>query len=74
MTTPENRAAAQIRPEVVLRALRDARGLTQQGWAALLGYSVATVRRWETGSALPNAENPGSADRGLHGVGLVPRL
>jgi class 3 adenylate cyclase len=41
---------------VVLRALRDASGLTQQGWATWLGYSVATVRRWERGTAAPTAE------------------
>ena len=40
----------------VLRALREARGVTQEGWAAILSYSVATVRRWETGSAVPPAE------------------
>jgi hypothetical protein len=41
---------------VVLRALREARGLTQQGWATWLGYSVATVRRWESGATAPTAE------------------
>jgi non-specific serine/threonine protein kinase len=56
MTLPVDPAAARPRPEVVLRALREARGLTQQGWSALLGYSVATVRRWESGTAVPNAE------------------
>ena len=30
---------------VVLRALREARGVTQDGWAAWLGYSRATVQR-----------------------------
>jgi len=41
---------------VILRALRETRGVTQQGWAGWLGYSVATVRRWETGAAAPTAE------------------
>src|SRR4051794_40218339 len=40
----------------VLRALREARGVTQEGWATILSYSVATVRRWETGTAVPPAE------------------
>src|SRR5207302_10209304 len=40
----------------VLRALRESRGITQPGWAAWLGYSVATVRRWESGTAGPTAE------------------
>jgi len=43
-------------PALILRALREARGVTQQGWAGWLGYSVATVRRWETGAAVPTAE------------------
>ena len=40
----------------VLRALREARGVTQDGWAAILNYSVATVRRWESGLAVPPAQ------------------
>lgn len=43
-------------PSLILRALRETRGVTQQGWAGWLGYSVATVRRWETGAAAPTAE------------------
>lgn len=39
----------------VLRALRDARGFTQEGWALQLGYSRATVRRWEAGDSVPDA-------------------
>ena len=30
--------------------------MTQEGWAALLGYSEPTVRRWERGVAVPTAE------------------
>jgi predicted ATPase/DNA-binding transcriptional regulator YiaG len=41
-------------PEVA-RALRTARGLTQEGWAAQLGLSDVTVRRWERGAAVPTA-------------------
>ncbi len=50
--------AATTRPAYayVLRALREARGVTQEGWATILNYSVATVRRWETGTAVPPAE------------------
>src|SRR5215471_12174485 len=51
-----NATATRPAPHVVLRALRGASGLTQQGWAAWLGYSVATVRRWENGRAAPTAE------------------
>lgn len=40
----------------MLRALREARGITQEGWAAQLGYSRATVRRWESGKMVPSAD------------------
>jgi pimeloyl-ACP methyl ester carboxylesterase/DNA-binding XRE family transcriptional regulator len=39
-----------------LRALREARGITQDGWAAQIGYGRATVRRWESGETVPSAE------------------
>src|SRR5205823_4707976 len=38
----------------VLRAIREVRGVTQDGWAAWLGYSRSTVRRWERGAAVPD--------------------
>src|SRR5579864_9145213 len=38
----------------VLRALREARGVTQDGWAARLGVSRATVQRWESGERAPD--------------------
>jgi transcriptional regulator with XRE-family HTH domain len=38
----------------VLRAIREARGLTQEVWAGLLGYSRSTVRRWEAGVTAPD--------------------
>ena len=41
---------------VLLRALRAARGLTQQEWARRLGYSAASLRRWESGAAVPSAQ------------------
>jgi predicted ATPase/class 3 adenylate cyclase len=39
----------------VLRALRETRGVTQDGWAASLGFSRASVQRWERGDAVPDA-------------------
>lgn len=39
----------------LLRALREVRGITQEGWAATLGYGRSTVRRWEQGEAVPDA-------------------
>jgi DNA-binding XRE family transcriptional regulator len=38
----------------VLLALREARGVTQDGWAAWLGVSRKTVQRWEGGTAVPD--------------------
>jgi DNA-binding transcriptional regulator YiaG len=38
-----------------LRALREARGLTQDGWAARLEVGRTTVQRWERGEAVPSA-------------------
>src|SRR5215212_9752990 len=48
--------AARDRPfwTDVLRALREARGVTQDGWATWLGVSRKTVQRWEGGTALPD--------------------
>src|SRR5688500_7463213 len=39
-----------------LRALAEARGITQDGWAMQIGYGRATVRRWESGETVPSAE------------------
>jgi predicted ATPase/DNA-binding transcriptional regulator YiaG len=38
----------------VLRALREARGVTQDGWAAQIGVSRKTVQRWEAGERSPD--------------------
>lgn len=40
----------------VLRALREARGITQDGWAAWLSVSRKSVQRWENGETVPNAD------------------
>src|SRR5436305_14845762 len=37
------------------RALREAAGVTQEGWAAQLGIGRRTVQRWERGEATPDA-------------------
>ena len=39
----------------VLRALREARAVSQEGWAAQLGVGTRTVQRWEQGRAAPDA-------------------
>lgn len=46
---------ARPRPSDVLRALREARGVTQDGWAAQLGVSRKTVQRWENGERAPDS-------------------
>lgn len=38
-----------------LRALRQARGISQDGWAARLGVGRRTVVRWELGETIPDA-------------------
>src|SRR5581483_7204255 len=48
----------------LLRAVREARGLTQAGWGALLGAGRTTIQRWERGEAVP--------DPPLLGSGAVP--
>jgi non-specific serine/threonine protein kinase len=40
---------------LALRALREAAGVTREGWAAALGYGRTTVQRWETGETVPDA-------------------
>ena len=39
---------------IALRALREAGGTTQEGWAAQIGRGRRTVQRWERGEAVPN--------------------
>ena len=39
----------------LLRGLRQAAGVTQEGWAAWLGYGRRTVQRWERGETVPDA-------------------
>lgn len=41
----------------VIRTLRKRKGLTQEQFAEQLGISVMTVRRWEWGERVPNAED-----------------
>src|SRR5215211_9243103 len=38
----------------VLRALREARGVTLDGWGAQLSVSSKTVQRWERGERVPD--------------------
>jgi transcriptional regulator with XRE-family HTH domain len=56
---------------VVLRALREARGVTREGWAARLGYSASTVQRWERGAVAPDAAAEAALLSLLQGEGLL---
>ncbi len=58
---PQDAPASENRPSrplwsQVLRALREASGVTQDGWAAELGIGRTTLQRWETGQAVPDGE------------------
>src|SRR5207248_8685669 len=55
---------------VVLRALRIASGISQEGWAARLGYGRRTIQRWEHAELAPDSAATEAlvglcADRGL---------
>ncbi len=57
-SVPHPRTGGPVLPRWsdVLRGLREARGVTQEGWAAILGYGRATVHRWERGEAVPGPD------------------
>lgn len=40
-------------PAELVKAIREAMGLTQEQFAAQFGVTVATVNRWENGRAVP---------------------
>ena len=46
-------AMRTIEQQRALRLLREASGLSQEGWAARLGDGRATVQRWELGQQVP---------------------
>lgn len=54
----------------VLRALRETRGLSQDGWAVVLGVGARTVQRWEQGRTAPDAAAEAAllADAEAHGL------
>src|SRR4051812_16249323 len=67
------KAAAVAWPSwpTVLRALREAQGVSQEGWGAQLGYSQATVRRWERGVVAPTAAAERAIITHCHEHGLL---
>jgi predicted ATPase/transcriptional regulator with XRE-family HTH domain len=56
MNHPAQPAPVPPHWSTVLRGLREAHGVTQDGWAALIGVGRATVQRWEHGDAAPGAD------------------
>src|SRR5215204_279395 len=58
------------RVSMVLRALREARGVTLDGWGARLGVSRATVQRWERGERAPDPGAEASILAYCHEAGL----
>jgi DNA-binding transcriptional regulator YiaG len=50
-------SAGWLRWNIALRSLREARGITQEGWAALLGVGRTTVQRWESGRTPPDSRS-----------------
>jgi transcriptional regulator with XRE-family HTH domain len=60
MTAADGRSQEQetsvgwLQWNVALRSLREARGITQEGWAALLGVGRTTIQRWESGHTPPD--------------------
>ena len=59
---------------LVLRALREAGGVTRDGWAAALGYGRTTVQRWETGETAPDAAAEQAILAECHARGLFRLL
>src|SRR5579871_6082947 len=53
---PPPQVAQALACGAVLRALREARGISRDGWAARLGYGRTTVQRWEQGETVPDAQ------------------
>lgn len=53
----ESARAEQAAPHwsVVLRALREISGVSQEGWAAQLAYGRRTIQRWERAELAPDA-------------------
>jgi putative transcriptional regulator len=48
-------SAAQVPPEIDVRAIRGRLRMTQQEFAIRFGFSVNTLRHWEQGRRVPEA-------------------
>jgi predicted ATPase/DNA-binding XRE family transcriptional regulator len=58
------------RLSAVLRALREAAGVSQEGWAARLGYGRRTIQHWEHGALPPDSAATESLIRLCQDLGL----
>jgi hypothetical protein len=58
----------------VLRELREARGVTQDGWATWLERSRSTIQRWERGEATPDASGEAALLRVCREQGMFRRF
>jgi transcriptional regulator with XRE-family HTH domain len=67
---PSGSTTARPRWSEVLRALREARGVTLDGWAARLSVSRTTVQRWERGERAPDPGAEASLLAYCHEAGL----
>ncbi len=47
-------AAPDMAPEIDVRAIRRANGMTQAQFAAAYGFSVRTIQEWERGAKRPS--------------------
>jgi len=71
MNHPAQPAPVPPHWSTVLRGLRQARGVTQDGWAALIGVGRATVQRWERGEVTPSADTAEALLTVCRGQGLL---
>ena len=58
----------------LLRAIRAARGISQEGWAARLGFGRRSVARWEAGETVPDAAAEAALLAECEALGLFGRL
>jgi putative transcriptional regulator len=52
-TGDESQYAVHIPAEIDVRAIRGLLGLTQQQFAARVGFNITTLRHWEQGRRVP---------------------
>jgi predicted ATPase/DNA-binding XRE family transcriptional regulator len=73
MAAREMRKSQHAMPtwSVVLRTLRELAGVSQEGWAARLGYGRRTIQYWERGDLAPDADATEAIIRLCGDLGLL---